>query len=257
MNLDFYRPGRSFLHRLDPRAKLLFLAPLFVAFFLNVPAWLLLLDSAAIMAAVALSLGPRQLLPPLKAIGPVLILICLLTPPFHRGGQALLHVLGVTILTADGLRETLVMLLRFLGITFGFFGIVSTISMDDLVLSMRWFGLPYAACLVMIITLRTIPSLAATWHNVRDAHRLRADPLAAGRRRRFLETWLPVLTSVLIEAVKGIPVLAMALESRGFGRRNPRTSFAELRRGRALVPDLLVLAGITLVLLCPAFLLAG
>ena len=177
------------------------------------------------------ALGPRELLPPLQAIAPVLVFICLLTPPFHRGGPGVFTMFGIVLLTADGLRETLAMLLRFLGITLGFFAVVRTVSLDDLVLSLRWFGLPYTFCLVVIVALRTMPSLASTWHNVLDAHRLRSGPPATRQRKKIVETYLPVLTSLLIEAVKGIPVLAMALESRGFGRRNPRTVYAELKRG--------------------------
>jgi energy-coupling factor transport system permease protein len=144
-----------------------------------------------------------------------------------------------------------VMLLRFLGITFGFFAVVRTLALDDMVLSLGWFGLPYSACLVMTITLRTIPTLGATWHNVLDAHRLRSGSSPGAPRRRLVETYLPVLTSVLIEAVKGIPLLAMALESRGFGRRNPRTSLAELKRGRRLIGDALALAAVTAAFLWP------
>jgi energy-coupling factor transporter transmembrane protein EcfT len=61
--------------------------------------------------------------------------------------------------------------------------------------------------------------------------------------------FLPVLTSVLIQAVKGMPVLAMVLESRGFGRVNPRTSFVELKKGRALAVDLAVSAVVSAVFL--------
>ncbi len=255
MNMDFYRPGTSFLHRFDPRAKLFLLLPMFVCFFLSLPVWLLGAYSVAVMVVVALSLGPRELLPPLKAIAPVLILICLLTPPFHRQGSALVRVFQVTLLTADGARETLLMVLRFFGITFGFFAVVRTISLDELVLSLRWFGLPYPGCLVVIIALRTMPSLAGTWRNVMDAHRLRAGAAEEGRRRKIVATYLPVLTSLLIEAVKGIPVLAMALESRGFGKRTPRTSFAELRSGRQFYRHIALCAALTLLFVWPAFVL--
>jgi energy-coupling factor transport system permease protein len=253
MNMDFYRPGTSLLHRLDPRAKLFLLLPTLACFFLSMPVWLLAAYAAAIMVLVALSLGPRELIPPLKAIAPVLILICLLTPPFHRQGAALIRVQQVTILTADGARETVLMILRFFGITFGFFAVVRTISLDELVLSLRWFGLPYSGCLVVIIALRTMPSLAGTWRNVMYAHRLRAGATEEGRRRKIIATYLPVLTSLLIEAVKGIPVLAMVLESRGFGRRAPRTSLAELRSGRAFAAHIVACAVLTLLLVWPAF----
>ena len=238
MTVDFFRPGHSFLHRFDPRAKLLLLVPVLVCFFLPVPPLVLAPFAAGLVVVVAAALGPREILPPLKAMAAVLVFICLLTPPFHRGGAAVLSLSGVILLTSDGVRETLILLMRFFGVTFGFFAVVRTVSLDDLVLSLRWFGCPYTICLEVIIALRTMPTLASTWHNVLDAHRLRAGPPAASGRKRIVDTYLPVLTSLLIEAVKGIPVLAMALESRGFGRRNPRTVYAELKKGRPLVLDM-------------------
>jgi len=247
---EFYSPGRSFLHRWDARAKLLVLPVVLAGFFLPSAPWVLLIFTAAIAAVIALALGPSQLLPPLKAVWPVLVLILFLTSPFHLGGVPVLRALGLTVLTSEGLDTTLVLLLRFLGITLGFFAIVRTVSLDDVVLSLRWFGLPYSACLVMTITLRMIPTLAVTWHAVRDAHRLRSGTIE--RRQPLVSTYLPVLTSVMIEAVKGIPLLAMSLESRGFGRRNPRTSLSGLKKGFALLPDALALAAVAAALLWPA-----
>ncbi len=110
MNLELYRSGASFLHAFDARAKLLLLVPLVVCFFLPQPWQLLLIFTAAIMTVVAIALGPRDLLQPLKAVGPLLILICLLTPPFHRDGPVILRVFGLALLTSDGVRETAVML---------------------------------------------------------------------------------------------------------------------------------------------------
>ena len=251
MITEFYRPGHSALHRLDPRAKMLFLVVVLAAFFIPSAPWILLVLTAAIAAVIVLTLGPTQLVPPLKTLWPILVLITLLTPPFHRGGLPLVRVFDFAIVTSEGLDMTLVLLLRFLGITLGFFAVVRTVALDDMVLSLRWFRLPYAACLVITITLRTIPSLASTWHNVVDAHRLRSGGHGGGKRRRIVETWLPVLTSVLIESVKSIPVLAMALESRGFGRRNARTTFAELKSGRPFARDMLVFAAAAAALLWP------
>jgi energy-coupling factor transport system permease protein len=254
MNLELYRHGTSFLHRFDPRAKILLLVPLVICFFLPQPWLLLLVYAAAIMMLVAVALGLRDLLLPLKAIGPVLLFICLLTPPFHRDGSVVVRIFGAALLTTGGLRETAVMLLRFLGITLGFFAILRTLPLDDLVLGLRWFRVPYAACLVMIVTLRTIPSLAGTWRNVLDAHRLRSGPMVRhSRRKRIVARYLPLLTSVLIEAVKGIPALAMALESRGFGRLNPRTAYAELKRGEAFFRDMAICLIVAAAFLCPAF----
>ena len=254
MIVEFYRPGGSPLHRLDPRPKMLLLVVVLAAFFVPSAPWVLLILTSAIAAVIILVLGPSELGPPLKSIWPILVLITLLTFPFHRAGVPVIRLFDLTLVTSEGLDMTFVFLLRFIGITLGFFAVVRTMALDDMVLSLRWFRLPYAACLVITITLRTIPSLASTWHNVVDAHRLRRGGGDSMPRRRIVETYLPVLTSVLIESVKRIPLLAMALESRGFGRRNARTAYAELKSGRPFVRDMLVLAAASAALLWPIFL---
>ncbi len=243
--------GTGFLHRFDPRAKIILLLPLLVCYFLPVNPLLLLPYTAALTLMVAAALGPGALLQPLRAVAPVLILICLLTPPFYGGGRVLVSVLRLPLVTTVGLRTTLTLLMRFLGLTLGFFLAMRTITLDQLVLSLRWFGLPYTVCLVVVISLRTIPSVTSTWRNALDAHRLRSDPSLRGGRRKLVDRYLPVLTSVFIEAVKGIPVLAMALESRGFGRTNPRTEFMALKSGWPLVRDMAVCAGVMLLFLLP------
>jgi energy-coupling factor transport system permease protein len=245
------RPDTGFLHRFDPRAKLILLVALLVCYFLPVTPLVLAPCTVALVVLVVVALGPSALAAPLRAVAPVLILICILTPPFYRGGQVLVSLFHVPVLTTVGLRTTFTLFLRFLGLTLGFFLVMRTMTPDELVLSLRWFGLPYTVCLVIVIALRTIPTVSSTWHNALDAHRLRSDPSQHRGRRKLVERYLPVLTSVFIEAVKGIPVLAMALESRGFGRANRRTEFLVLKKGPALVRDMLVCAVVALLLVVP------
>ncbi len=252
MAVDFFKPGNSFLHRFDPRAKLLLLAVFIACFFLPfglvVPAVYL----ALLAALIAFALGPAELLKPFAALGPVLLLICLLTPPFHTGGIVFLQLFGLRLVTLEGILVTLTMLERFLGITLAFLAVFRSIELDELVLALRWFGLPYSSALVVIIAFRYIPTLGQTYRNAVDAHRLRAaSPQAVPGRRRRLRAMLPVLTSVLIQAVRGMPVLAMALESRGFGRSGARSTYGELKRGRRFAADLCVAAVITLSVLSP------
>lgn len=250
MVVDFYRHGDSALHRLDPRVKLLLLVPAIACFFFRVPVVAELPALVVIALVVAFAFGARELWHPIRAIGPVLILMCLLTPPFNTGGRALVRIGTLPLVTTDGLLVTASMLVRFLGITLAFVAVFRSVELDHLVLGLRWFGLPYSLCLIVVIAFRYIPSLGAAWKNVLDAHKLRAGPPATRRRRRLRDEYLPVLTSVLIQAVKGIPALAMALESRGFGKGPRRTSYAELKRGRLLAPDIAIGA------LAAAFLIA-
>ena len=253
MMVDLFSPGDSFLHRFDPRVKLLMVVPLCACFFTAAPVWVLLPEVLLLVLVVLLALGPRELARPFAAIGPVLLLIALLTPPFHRGGIAYLRIAGWPILTSEGVDWTVRLLARFAGITLACVAVLRSIDLDHLVLSLRWFGLRYDLCLVVVIAFRFIPSLGATWRNVLDAHRLRSSPEELQSRRGRSAQYLPALTSVLVEAVKGIPALAMALESRGFGRSNPRTSYLQLKGGGPLVLDAVVGALVCALLLAAAF----
>jgi energy-coupling factor transport system permease protein len=247
MNRDFFLPGGSFLHRFDPRAKLIVLLSGVVFLFLPntvFPSFLLTLALAALIAG---SLGAKELQKPITALLPILFFIVILTPLFRRGGSPLIVIGGVRILATEALRDIVSLSIRFLCITLLFYAVFRSTDPDGLVLALRASGLPYGAALMLIIALRTIPSLSAAYRDVTDAHKLRR--AGAGREDRGSRAIVPVLTSVLIHAIKGIPLLAMALESRGYGRRGRRTSYAVLKSGRPLALDLAVAALIVAVLI--------
>lgn len=246
MTADFHLPGSSFLHRTDPRARLLALPGLTACFLVPAEPLALLAVATACIAVFALALGGRQLAILARALAPVLLFITILTPLSTREGAALVTVAGFPLLTTVGARATLVYLARFTGISAVFFALLRTLRLEELVLALRWFGLPFPAALAVTVTFRYIPFLAGTWREVKDAHRLRGAGTAAG----------PVLTAVVIKAVKSIPALAMALEGRGLGRAGPRTSLETLGpTGRFLLHAAAVTglcASVLVMLLLPA-----
>jgi energy-coupling factor transport system permease protein len=237
---DFALPGTGPLHLLDPRAKLLWLVATVPAFFVFPSPWLPCLYAAGLALIVAALLGPRELGRCLAAVAPLLAIICVLTPVFRRAGSVLWSPFGLPLLTAGGLLESARLVGRFAGLTLAFFAVFRTLEMEDFVLALRWFGLPFRAALPLIVALRFIPTLFLLWRGVQDAHALRR---AGGRRVGFFARVLPQLTSVFIQAIRMIPALAMALETRGFGRRNPRTDWRRLP-GAARLAASCVVAGI-------------
>jgi len=178
----------------------------------------------------------------------VLLIICLLTPVFHRDGAALWSVSGFALLTTDGLRESARLVLRFTGRTLAFYAAFRSLDMNELILAFRWYGLSYRISLIVIIALRFIPSLFVVYRNVQDAHLLRR---SRGRKPGFFRRTLPVLTSVFIQAIRGIPSLAMALETRGYGRRGKRSEYSVLPGGRRLAVSMGAAAVLTALVLAP------
>ena len=248
MIVDFFRPGASVLHRFDPRAKLPLLLVISACFFLPISPGISAAYLAVLAVVVAAALGPRELAKVVLAITPLLLVICVLTPLFVQGGGLLWAPFGLPYITSAGLLQTARLLTRFSGITLAFFAVFRTIELNDLILALRWYGLSHRMSLVLTIALRFIPTLAQTYANVRDAHALRK---SGGRREKPMERLIPVLTSLVIQAVRGIPTLAMVLESRGFGRSNPRTQYAELPGGPRLARHMMAAAAIALACLAP------
>jgi energy-coupling factor transport system permease protein len=262
---SFYRPGSTALHRFDARGKLLLALLLLVVFFLPLgPVHL-----AAYLAVEALLilafLGAAELWRPVRLILPILLLVLVLTPPFHREGADLLVIRGARVVTTGGLLEAVRLMIRFTGISLLFHTLLRSTDPDTIILSFRWFGLPFSVALVLSIALEYIPYFGVLYEQVRDAHRLRqavppvAGPRKPGRRRRKgmrsgLSGAVPILTSVLVLSVRRIPVLAMALESRGVGRSNRRSTYHALKGGRGVALDALVAGGAAAVVVATVLL---
>ncbi len=226
---------------MDPRCKLPLAVLFTVLFFLPLPLALLGAYLGALSLAIWLGLGLRELVRPLRTIAPLLLLVLLLTPPFHRGGQAWLRIGGFTLLSADGAREAARLALRLSGVTFAFFALLRSTAPSDLILALRAFGLPFGAGLVVSVALQYVPGLKGLFDQVQDAHRLRraGDGAPPARGLRALGALLPLLTSVLILSIRRIPALAMALELRGVGLKTRRTSLKRLPGGRRLAASVL------------------
>lgn len=249
--------GQSGVHRFDPRAKIILLVVFLVTFFLPLRIEHLGMHLAAVAVLTVIFLGIGNALRPLRLILPILVLVLILTPPFHREGPVLFSIRSVPILTVFGLMEALRLIFRFTGITLIFYLFMGTTDPDSLVLAFRWFRLPFAVSMVLSIALEYIPTIRRIYDQVRDAHRLRLageameakQATTAGRTRekgknkprgkrghRLAES-IPILTSVLILSVRRIPTLAMALECRGVGRKNRRSSFHSLKSGAPMIRD--------------------
>ena len=249
-----YHPGKSFVHTFDPRAKLLLLIAYTTAMFL--PLQIEILASyAVVMILLALpSAGFRNAFSPLKMLIPVIFLIMILTPPFFKEGEVLVTYSNWILLTDLGLLRTCILLSRFIGITYVFFVFFRSTPLNQVILTLRWYGLSMKAALIISMTFRFIPYITSTYHRVSEAHKLRGSFQSGMWGWSRLQGLMPILTSVLIQTVKSIPVMSMSLEHRGFGRTIRRTSYQRLRGGRKLFTHLIFSGIIALILIVPIFL---
>ena len=198
---------KSFLYKADPRLKLIIMLIYTAAFFCPISALRYGLLLVPVVTAGFITCGFKPFLSVFKLILPLLILTALVTPFF------------------SGIHETVRIILRFIGITALFFLYFKTTDSDQFIQTLRFFGMPYRIALIISISISYIPLLLDTYHDADSAHKLRyTESCPAINRWNFIARFraiLPVLASVLIQAVKNIPTLAMALEIRGVGKAKP------------------------------------
>lgn len=243
---DFYLPGRSWLHRLDPRVKLLFVAEMTILLLAlpGFPSTLgvlllchLLLVAAHVPAARLAALW--RLMLPLTLLVPLLWL-----PLIPQGTPVLLSFWRITI-TLPALLQGLLMAARLDALAFVFFVWLLTTEQDSIVAGFVRLGLPYRWGLTLSLALRYLPTLHAIYLQIVDAQRSRGLDLNEGTVLQRSRNRLPVLVPLLVTALRSSENVGRALEARALGTMDvKRTSLHELHMARLDVVMLALLLGL-------------
>lgn len=229
---DFYIKKDSWLHRLDPRVKLLLSVALMVVS-LSVTD---LITIVIILAGIHLMLISAQI--PMnrfvwvwKMMLPVTIMIILLWPLFYRDGKVLVSFWIITI-TAGGIIEGVAMALRICALGFACFILLFTTDQTKIVRGLVKMGVPYKIGLMLAITLRYLPTFFGIINMVSDAQKARGLNLEGGSLFKRLKAYMPILVAVLITGLKTSDNLSNALETRALGAAvKKRTYFSDIRMG--------------------------
>jgi energy-coupling factor transport system permease protein len=238
---DLYVPGRSWLHRLDPRVKLWLTLEGLVGAFLLRGWWmqgLLLIGLLSVLRSASISWQTMSWL--WRQMRWLVVLILLLQPFFSPGGEVWIA-LGPLRLTADGLRRALLLALRALTMTYIVGGLLFTTEQRMLVRALVRLGVPYTWGLTISLTLRFLPALSDLFAKVREAQAARGW-IAEGNFFRRARDYLPVLVAVIIGTLRMGDHLTLALAARGLGSAplQERTVWRDLEMRPA---DWWVLAG--------------
>jgi len=224
---DVYVPGHSWLHRADPRVKILYVALVTILLLLwfNLPLFVLLLLLTHV-GLVAAGISWRRIGTLWRAILPFLILIAVLWPIFAREGTPLLQ-LGPLRITGEGLIGGLATAMRFASISFSFIVWLATTDQRALVRSFVRLGMPFKLGMSLTIGLRFIPTFASLFQSVSEAQQSRGLVLE-GRGLNRARAMIPILIASLVTALRMSEQLSWTLEARGFGAPTRRTTLYDL-----------------------------
>lgn len=225
---DIYVPGRSWLHRVDPRVKIAFVATttILLLVWFNLPLFLLLLLLTH-LALLGSGVGWGRIGGIWRALIPFLVLIFILWPVFARQGTPALIHWGPLLITGHGVVGGAATAARFAAISFTFIIWLATTDQRALVRSFVRLGLPFSIGMALTIGLRFIPTFAALFQSVSEAQQSRG-LLLEGRGIGRAKAMIPILVAALVTALRMSEQLSWTLEARAFGAPVKRTTLRDL-----------------------------
>lgn len=238
MDSDLYVPGDGWLHRRDPRAKMLLSLALLVLCLVWRQWWLIAGALVAEHVMLATDGVPRRSVAwAWKVLAPVIVLIVVLWPLADSSGEHEIWHAGFLRITQENLLMAVVMGLRIPALGFACFLTLFTTSQPMFVRGLVKLGVPYKAGLTLSTALRYIPVFFSVFSDVMDAQRARGldiggDAEGVGRRwgpfhrlvARF-RSYLPVIIAVLIRAYMMSRNVGWAMETRGLGMPGVRRTY--------------------------------
>ena len=236
ITLGQYFPGDSFVHRLDPRTKLLMVVIYIVALFMA-SGWL-----SYGMVALFLGLCIRISHIPLKSITrglkPVLFIVAftgLLNLFFTPGTHEIFTVFGFT-LTWEAVERAAQMILRIMLLITGTFLLTYTTSpialtdgLERLLSPLKVIKFPvHELSMMMCIALRFIPTLIEETDKIMSAQKARGADFETGSLLDRARALVPILVPLFISAFRRADELAVAMECRCYQGGEGRTKMKQL-----------------------------
>ncbi len=231
-----YFPGRSALHRMDSRAKILLTIAMIAAVF-AAGTWLgyVMLFAFAFAAIRISGVGMKFVLRGLKPILFIVVLTFLINIFFTTGGTALVHWKFINI-TDKGLYAATRMALRLILLvlvtqllTLTTSSIALTDAIEALLKPLAKIGFPaHEMAMMMSIALRFIPTLVEETDKIMKAQQARGADFESGNLIERARAMLPLLVPLFVSAFRRADELAMAMEARCYRGGQNRTRMKQL-----------------------------
>lgn len=233
LTIGRYIPYDSFVHRLDPRSKLLGTIFYFIMTFIanNWISYLLLVLLASI--GIVLSRIPINYF--IRGIRPMIWLITFtaLLQVFFTPGITQYFNIGIVYISKEGLVQGISIFLRFLLLI-----VMSTLltlttkpldltdAIEFLFKPLKFLKFPVSDIALMLsISLRFIPTMFEEAEKIVDAQRSRGVNFEEGTLLEKIKNYIPILLPLFVSSYDRAPQLATAMEARGYRGGENRTKY--------------------------------
>ena len=240
ITLGQYFPGKSPVHLLDPRTKLILLVVYIVALFMA-SGWV----SYAVMfvfLATVIKISTIPLKSIVKGMKPLVMILVFtgILNIFFTAGETVLLDLGFVAVTKEGLIRAVFMVTRILMLvtctfllTYTTSPIALTDGLEALLSPLKKIKLPvHELAMMMCIALRFIPTLIEETDKIMCAQKARGADFETGSIVERAKALIPILVPLFISSFRRADELATAMECRCYQGDEGRTKMKLLRYSR-------------------------
>lgn len=210
-----FKRGETFLHRLDPRVKLLLSFSFLISSFLfeNI-----ILLSLLLLLIIPLFYFAKSLRNYINSL---------------RGGLFFIIFIFILNYFTSGINLALIITIRLILIMSSFSIFFLTTYPEDFALALVNIGIPYDFALTFTMAIRFVPTLAREAQLIIDAQKARGLELEKGSFIVKLRNYVPILVPLIVNSLRRSINVAEAMESRAFGASSKRSSLIELSLKRS------------------------
>ena len=233
-----YYPGRSVLHRCDPRLKLVATIAYIVVLFVAANPLGLVLSLLLLAALYRVAKIPGKLiLRSLKPIVPIVIFTAVLNLFFVTGeGEPLVH-FWVFNIYAEGVRYAILLAVRVCALiagtsllTYTTSPIVLTDAIENLLRPLAKVHFPvHELAMMMTIALRFIPTLIEETDKIMSAQKARGADFESGGLMDKAKSLVPIMVPLFVSSFRRADELALAMECRCYHGGAGRTRMRQLK----------------------------
>lgn len=231
-----YYPGKSVVHKLDPRIKIiltvLYIVMLFVASNpIGLTVGIIFMLSAYLLSRLPLGM----LVKTMKPVLPIIIFTSVLNIFFLSEGNELFKIWVISI-TDKGLIMAVVMSIRIIALicgtallTYTTSPITLTDGIERLLKPLAKIKFPaHEIAMMMTIALRFIPTLVEETDKIMNAQKARGADLGSGKFLDKIKSFIPILIPLFVSSFRRADELALAMECRCYHGGEGRTRMKQL-----------------------------
>ena len=263
--LGKYIPGSSFIHKLDPRNKILIMILLMVAIFWDVgmlrfPLYIVLSIFIYILLRIS-GISLKTIFKSLKPMMFMMIFLFIINKFKYQEGYVLFTIpfLNFT-LYLDSITQTLFIIIR-LALMLAVTTILTTTTKPlDMTYGLEWYMSPlkvirfpaHEIAMTISIALRFIPTILEETERIIKAQKSRGVDLEEGKLKEKIGAIISLLIPLLISSFQRSEELSDAMEARGYNPSAKRTRYRVLK---FKISDLI--SSIVTILLLTSIILLG